>query len=84
MESAVVRALFPLRATRALISAIGKAALVSAVSEVFPLANAIKAYAANAPVDIHSAKVGLIHMLPPWTWLARWASTPNTGLGLSL
>ena len=61
VESAVVRAVFPLKATRrALISAIGKAALVSAVSEVFPLANAIEAFAANTPVDIQSAKVGFI------------------------
>ena len=61
LESAVVRAVFPLKATRrALIGAIGKAALVSAVSEVFPLANAIEAFAANTPVDIQRAKVGFI------------------------
>ena len=61
VESAVVRAVFPSGTTRrALIGTIGKAALLGAVSEFLPLANAIEAFAANTPIDIQSARVGFI------------------------
>jgi len=61
VENAVARAVFPSPiARRALIGAFGKAALLAAIADVFPLANATEAFAANTPVELQGAKVGFI------------------------